>query len=231
MEPQDLKWVRDERGWTQQEAAHRLGVSQPYLSLLEGGRRRVTPRLARRVSRVYGLPPTVLSPADPFQRGASPTERELAEDLANLGYPGFAYLRSRRPKKNPVEVLLAALAKDDLEPRLTEALPWLLLRYEFGKTDYLVQHARLHDLQNRLGFVVNLARRVAERTPRYGHRVPELLRMEQQLQQSRLAKEDTLCWGTLPDVKRRWLADNRPPEAAYWNLLTDWRPETLRYVA
>src|SRR5204862_2965596 len=44
-----------------------------------------------------------------------------------LGYPGFTHLRPRRwALKNPAEVLLAALAQDDLEPRLVEALPWLL---------------------------------------------------------------------------------------------------------
>ena len=230
MKGQQLKSVRERHRWTQQQAAARLGVSQPYLSLLEGGHRRVTPQLARRASRVFGLPPTVLSPADPFQRHTSPTERELAEDLANLGYPGFAYLRSRSPRKNPVEVLLAALAKDDLEPRLTEALPWLLLQYEFTDTGYLVAQARLHNLQNRIGFLVNLARRVAEGVPRHRDRVPALLRLEQELQQSRLAREDTLCWATLPEVKRRWLAHNRPPEAAYWNLLTEWRPDSLRHV-
>jgi transcriptional regulator with XRE-family HTH domain len=230
MKSQDLKSAREQHGWTQQQAAAHLAVSQPYLSLLESGKRTLTPRLMRRVARAYGLPPTVLPPADLLRDKVAPVERELAEDLANLDYPGFAYLRSRRPKKNPMEVLLVALAKDDLEPRLTEALPWLLLRHELVNTEYLVRQARLHNMQNRLGFVVNLARRAAEGAPHYLQRVPALLRLEQELEQSRLAREDTLCWATLPEVKRRWLADNRPHEAAHWNLLTDWRPEDLRYV-
>ncbi|MFQ5724131.1 MAG: helix-turn-helix domain-containing protein [Terriglobia bacterium] len=230
MNGDQLKRIREQRGWTQQEAARRLGVSQPYLSLLERGQRPVTPLLARCASRVFGLPPTALSPADPFAVEVPLSERELAENLANLGYPGFAYMRSRRPKKNPAEVLLAALVKDDLEPRITEGLPWLLLVFPDWNTDWLVRQARQFNLQNRLGFVVNLARRAAERVPRYRHRALELLRLEQQLEPSRLARQDTLCWATLPEVKRRWLAANRPPEAAYWNLLTDWRPEQLRYA-
>jgi hypothetical protein len=52
----------------------------------------------------------------------------LATELASLGYPGFAYLKSRG-KKNPAEVLLSALSSNHLEARLVEALPWILLKY------------------------------------------------------------------------------------------------------
>ena len=45
----------------------------------------------------------------------------LANDLASLGYPGFAYLESNS-KKNPEEVLLSALSSDCLESRAAEAL-------------------------------------------------------------------------------------------------------------
>jgi transcriptional regulator with XRE-family HTH domain len=231
MTSEHLQHARRQRGWSQQQAARRLGVSQPYLSLLERSLRPVTLALARSAARVFALPPTALPLPDSFRTEVLPSDRELAQDLANLGYPGFAYLRSRRPKKNPAEVVLAALAKDDLEPRVTEGLPWLLSTYSDWSTDWLVRQARLHNLQNRLGFVVSLARRVAQKSSRYGHRVASLLQLEQDLQQSRLAKEDTLCWASLPERRRRWLADNRPHEAAYWNLLTNWKPEELRYVA
>jgi len=231
MTAQELKSVRERRGWTQQQAAARLGVSQPYLSLLERGRRPVTPALARRAARVFSLPPTALPAADFQELGTSRPERELAEDLANLGYPLFAHLRSRRRRRNPAELLLTALAKDDLEPRVTEGLPWLLLVYSDWPTDWLVRQARLHNLQNRLGFVVNLARRAAARVPRYRHRVPALLRLEQELEPSRLAGEDTLCDASLGPAHRSWLVENRPLEAVHWNLLTDWRPEMLRHEA
>ena len=231
MTSEHLQHARRQRGWSQQQAARRLGVSQPYLSLLERGRRPVTLALARSAARVFALPPTALLLPDSFRTEVLPSDRELAQDLANLGYPGFAYLRSRRPKKNPAEVVLVALAKDDLEPRVTEGLPWLLSAYSDWNTDWLVRQARLHNLQNRLGFVVSLARRGAQKSARYGHRVASLLQLEQDLQQSRLAREDTLCWASLPEPRRRWLADNRPHEATYWNLLTNWTPEELRYVA
>ncbi len=223
---QDLKQRRRERGWSQKEAAVRLGLSQPYLSMLENGDRPLSPRLARRVGRVYGLP-TALPVFEP-----RPTDNQtLAEALAKLEYPGFAYLRTRRQRKNPAAVLLTALATANLEARVTEALPWLLLRYaDRLDTRWLLEKAQLHTLQNRLGFVVSLACQVAKTTPQYRDRVPALTHLEQNLQKSRLASEDTLCQAHMSDVRRQWLQENRTQEALYWNLLTDWRPEALRYV-
>lgn len=225
-----LELARRRRGWSQKEAARRLGLSQPYLSMLESGKRSLTRPMARKMMRAYQLPPTVLPPREPSDRSYTPDNQALAEDLGKLGYPGFAYLRTHRQTMNPAEVLLTALSKDDLEPRLTEALPWLLLRYGDGlDTRWLLTAARVNNLQNRLGFVASLARRVAEACPQFQHRVHTLRQLEQELYGSRLAQEDTLCQKSLPQRKRQWLAQNRPPEAAYWNLLTDWRPEVLSY--
>lgn len=52
--------------------------------------------------------------------------------------------------------------------------------------------AKLHDLQNRLGFVVALARQVAERNEQ-PEKASALAVVEAQLEPSRLAREDTLC--------------------------------------
>lgn len=228
----DLKLARQRRGWSQKEVARRLGLSQPYLSMLETGKRSLSPQLVSKAMRVFQLPPTFLPPSGFFEGPKLLDSQTLAEELGRLGFPGFAYLRTRRRKKNPAEVLLAALSKDDLEARLTEALPWLLLRYGGDlDTSWLLEQARVSNLQNRLGFVVNLARRVAEVVPQYQHHAHVLRQLEQELEVSRLAREDTLCQTSLPQAKRRWLEENRPPEAKHWNLLADWRPETLRYVA
>jgi transcriptional regulator with XRE-family HTH domain len=232
MNGQLLAMTRQRRGWTQKEAAGRLGVSQPYLAMLETGKRRLTPSLTRKAFRVFRLPASVLPVADRLQGGQLPDNQALAEELCQLGYPGYAYLSTRRPAKNPAEVLLLALAKDDLEARLVEAMPWLLVRYaDTLNTNWLVQQARLHNLQNRLGFVVGLARRAVQDHLQLRARPAFLAALEDQLRQSRLAKEDTLCESSMPEAKRRWLAENRPPEAAFWNLFTDWRPQHLRYVS
>jgi transcriptional regulator with XRE-family HTH domain len=224
----DLKAGRAAKGWSQVRAATRLGVSQPYLAMLENGSRPVTHDLAARAMQVYDLPPTALPPAEGPHQDVD--AGSLAGDLAALGYPGFAHLRPRRWKaKNPGQVLLTALAQDELEARLVEALPWLLLRYGNVEHRWLVREAKLRDLQNRLGFVVSLARRAAAR--RQDERTVERLKdLEAALDRSRLAREESLC-KSLSEAERRWLEANRPDEARHWNLLTDWTPDHLRYVA
>ena len=226
----DLKAGRLAKGLSQVQAATRLGVSQPYLAMLESGRRRLTPRLARRAMRVYGLPPTVLPPSEPLSRRRVDAET-LADDLAGLGYPGFSYLRPRNWKpKNPSDVLLGALAQDDLEARLVEALPWLVVKYWPLNREWLVREAKLRDLQNRLGFVVSLARRLAERAGDQ-RKAQALNELEAELERSRLAREDTLCNASLPEPERRWLVEHRPEEAKHWNVLTNWTGDALRYLA
>jgi transcriptional regulator with XRE-family HTH domain len=224
----ELKQARKRRGWTQGEAALRLGVSQSYLSLLENGKRELGPKLARKAVNVLELSPTVLPLCEHL--ALKVTAQNLAQQLASLGYPGFAYLRASK-KRNPSEVLITALAQDDLESRLTEGLPWLLLRYSNMCGQWLVDQARLRNLSNRLGFVVALAKGVSEKQgDTQSNCYQALLRLEQQLSESRLDKEDTLCQSSLSPMERTWLKETRPPEAEYWHVLTDWRPEHLQYA-
>ena len=42
--------------------------------------------------------------------------------------------------------------------------------------------------------------------------------------------EDTLCHDSMTSAERRWLHDNRTPEARHWNLLTDLNVDHLSYV-
>jgi transcriptional regulator with XRE-family HTH domain len=58
--------------------AERLGVSQPYLAMLENGKRHLTPALARKVVAAYGLPPTEL----PVPAAFTPTEKVEGQRLA-----------------------------------------------------------------------------------------------------------------------------------------------------
>ncbi len=230
MTSRDLKAGRTTKGLKQTQAAARLGVSQPYLAMLESGVRRLTPELARRAMKVYGLSPTVLPHSQLASRPAVNADT-LVNDLAALGYPGFAHLRSSKQKpRNPSDVLLVALAQHDLEARLVEALPWLVLKYWNVDHEWLVREAKQRNLQNRLGFVVHLARRLAERT----HDEPRRLALdalEAELDRSRLVQEDTLCKASLREPERRWLEANRSDEAKHWNLVTDWTANHLRYVS
>lgn len=228
MSANELRSARLEKGLTQAKAAERLGVSQAYVAMLEKGKRPVTRELAQRVMRLYGLPPTAVPPPDSLTERLGPAE--LTKDLAALGYPGFAYLRARRrTPKNPAEVLLTALAQNDLEARLVEALPWLLVHYSTLDRDWLVREARVRNVQNRVGFVVSLALRLAERTGD-DDKVQALRRLEADLERSRLVHEDTLGRALLPEAERRWLRQNQSEDAKHWNVLTDWTADAVRYA-
>jgi hypothetical protein len=133
--------------------------------------------------------------------------------------------------KNPAGVLLAALAQSQLDSRVAEALPWLLLKYPELDCEWLLNQARLSNLTNRLGFVVDLARRVAEKngetdSPRYH----ALTRLSEALRSSRLDVEDTFGRPSLTETERNWFRANRPEEARYWHLLTNWQPDFLQFA-
>jgi transcriptional regulator with XRE-family HTH domain len=219
---------REQKGWTQEVVASRLSVSQPYLSLMEKGLRPVPKKLAHKAATAFGLSATTL-PVETSWESVQPKDANtLATDLASLGYPGFAYLKSKR-KKNPGEVLLSALSAKHLESRVAEALPWLLLKYPDLDWESLVSAAKVRDLQNKLGLVTSVARRVAEK--RGENNKAELLRKQERvLQPSRLFLEDTLCNDSLTQTERRWLETNRPDEAKFWRVLTDLSPEHLSYA-
>jgi transcriptional regulator with XRE-family HTH domain len=230
MKPHDLKAARLRKGWVQVQVAEYLGVTQAYVNMLENGKRRLTPAFSRRVIALYGLSPETLPLSEEFVP-ARTDNQHLAESLAKLGYPGFAYLRPRLQQKNPAEVLLTALAQETLEARVAEALPWVALHYAHSGSRWLVTQARKLNLQNRLGFVVSLALEVAERTADYDkERTQSLLELRSVLDDSRLAREDAFFRPPKTEGERQWLAQNRSTEAAHWNLLTDLRSEHLQYA-
>ena len=228
MRPLELRHMRVAKGWGQTEAAQRLGVSQAYVNMLEKGKRSLTPKLMRKLVQVYGLSPEVLPLSETLDKNADP--QRLAEYLSKLGYPGFAYLRTHLAKKNPAEVLLLALKQDSLEPRVAEALPWVPLNFWQTGSTWLVEQARKLNVQNRLGFVVSLARQVSERARQNDERTQTLRNLEATLDESRLAKEDAFYRPPKTPSEREWLLENRPEEAKHWNLMADLRPEHLQYA-
>jgi transcriptional regulator with XRE-family HTH domain len=231
MQPKTLRDARNRREWTETQAAQRLGMSQSYLAMLESGQRRVTPSLARKFKAVYGLSATALPTPDLFSPRLDVSGEEFASMVSALGYPGFAYMKSRTRERNPAEVLLEALKQDNLEPRVVEALPWLLLHYWDMDQVWLVRQAKLNNLQNRLGFVASLAKQVSKRlTPTNEGRDHALEELGNMLEESRLVREDTFVKRVNADVEREWSRKNRSEEAKHWNLLTNWRPEHLQYA-
>ncbi len=72
-------------------------------------------------------------------------------------------------------------------------------------------------------------RRVAE-----GHsedtRSKELGKLEEMLEESRLAKEGFFYRPPRSERERQWLSKNRTADAAHWNLLADMRSEQVSYA-
>lgn len=222
----NLKDARLRAGLTQHQAASALGVTQAYLSMVEHGHRPVSSSVATRALKSFDLPPTAL-PMEP-ENSLSLNDEELKAELGALGYPGFSYLRGK-PARNPTQLLFYALNQADLDVRVVEALPWVTSTYVDMDWDWLVGHAKQHDRQNRLGFVVTLAAEFAKKTGDSA-RAEKLNRYRELLDPSRLEREDTLCHDSMTKAERKWLANNRSPEAQHWHLLTDLNVDHLAYV-
>lgn len=220
-----LKSARLNANMTQQEAASMLGLTQAYLSMVEKGHRPVTSSLATHATKVFDLPPTAL-PLEP-EGSIFWGEDELKSDLGALGYPGFAYLRGK-PRRNPAQLLFYALNQSDLDARVVEALPWLTCTYTDMDWEWLARNAKLNDRQNRLGFVVALAEELANNAGD-AVRSKKLAEYRVSLDRSRLVREDTLCHDSMTQPERKWLQQNRPSNAGYWNLLTDLDVRHLAY--
>src|SRR5205085_1593423 len=123
----DLREARKKKGWTQQEAARRLGISQEYLSMMERGLRKVPQHRVQALLKKYAIPPLAF-PMRGLKAWAILDADEVASELAGLGYPGFAYMNTKA-NWNPAELLVAALTKDNLDRRVAEGLPWLALHF------------------------------------------------------------------------------------------------------
>jgi transcriptional regulator with XRE-family HTH domain len=218
-----LQDARRIAGLTQLEAARRLGVSQPYLSQIEGGTRALAPALARKVAILYGLSPIAL----PLPDGPGPADSDrLTRDLAVLGYPRFAHVRGGRPR-NPALVLFEALALSEVDPRVLEALPWLIRTYPDLPWNWLLPRVKVADLQNRLGFLVALARETAA-AQSAADTVYKLSEVEALLESSRLVREDLLGFDSMPQAERDYRRTRRSSLAAHWNVLSTLTADQLR---
>ena len=194
---------------------------------MENGKRPVTEELKRKLVKTLDVPPTELPANVKEYKVDTVSDDQLTSDLATLGYEGFSHWKHSRPK-NPADVLLSALNADKRDARLVEALPWVLLQFPDMEWKHLLMTAKAHDLQNRLGFVTDVARRVAE-FRKDKTMADRLAGWEAKLSNSKLEREGTLCNETMTNAERKWLQAKRPEAARQWHLLTDLAPEHLNY--
>jgi hypothetical protein len=121
------------------------------------------------------------------------------------------------------------LAQKSLDGRVSETLPWVAAN-SAELNSWLVENARRFSLQNRLGFVVSLARRSADKL-NVGAKATALDHLQLLLGDSRLAKEDYFYRPPRTESESQWLRRNRTDDAVHWNLLTDMKPEHLQYAS
>jgi transcriptional regulator with XRE-family HTH domain len=204
-----LQHWRRRNNLTQVEAAALLGVSQPYLSLIEKGSRPLTKALQSRMKATDTL------------THQDSTDDRFRKQLSALGYPLFAHVSAARTKPTPDVFLLSVLSQSDVDSRVVEALPWLVRQY-VGQMDlpWLVRQAKLQSLQNRMGFLFQTA----------GLETSELLTAARELERARLLEEATLCWDSMPGATREWVRANRSSLAKHWNVVTTLRPQDSHYV-
>lgn len=206
----DLSTWRRRNRLTQAAAADLLGVSQPYLSLVELGARPFTAALRNRMKQLGGDAKTGV-----------PDARFRAQ-LSRLGYPGFAHVTKTGRKPRPDTLLVTVLSSPDADARVVEALPWVVQTFE-RELDFglIVRESKLRNIQNRVGFLLEVS----------GVRTSGGVLAVRELDRARLLAEDTLCWGSMPDPIRDWMRANRSERAAHWNVVTRLQPEPVREAA
>src|SRR5207245_2482094 len=114
--------------------------------------------------------------------------------------------------------------------RLAQGIPLVLLSYQDVYCSWRVRHAKLQDVQNRLGFLVAVAKDLTADRAESDPAFRQLSAVEQQLEHARLVREDTLCRESMPQAERRWLKVNRSARARHWNLLTGLTADQLSYA-
>src|SRR5262249_33555078 len=126
--------------------------------------------------------------------------------LGALGHPGFSHLKGRA-KASPEALLVCVLSEPDADSRVVEGLRWIVAKYaDEMDFDWVVRQAKLRNLQNRLGFLLQLAN---TQTTTARAAVVEL-------EKARLFQEATLCWDSMPAATREWMLRNRTPLAQHW---------------
>jgi transcriptional regulator with XRE-family HTH domain len=89
-----LKLIRKALGKTQQQLAHDLQVSYPYLLSVETGQRNMSDALARKISWFFGLPGVMQIR---FKRASPMCWDPVKEDVVRFTKEAFERYRSRRP--------------------------------------------------------------------------------------------------------------------------------------
>ena len=221
-----LRTARQSRGWTQARAAARLGVSQPYLAMLEAGQRPLTSAVARQAMRVYGLPPTVLSPGVAPRVRPRRSPRTLRPSVIRASPTSRAGAARRS-----IPARCCSLPSPSPSSRRARLRPCPGCSFATGASTRPGLSARPRCATSRPPWLRREPRARGGRARGHGPRLAALRALEAALERSRLAREDTL--GPRCPLRGRTarLETRRSAAARHWNLLTDWTAEALRHRA
>lgn len=149
-------------------------------------------------------------------------------ELANFGYPGYAYLKSGQPQFAPDDFLLIALSAKNLGTRTAQGLIWVPFKH--FQTDWIAAFstAQERELQNRLGFAIEVAQQRAAMLG-FEEAAGQLSTALQKMEPA--PNETTLCHDGMTKAERNWLRNNRPETAKKWNILSDLLPKHLAHVS
>ena len=98
-------------------------------------------------------------------------------------------------------------------------LPWLVLHHPDMDWPWVLNQARMRNLQNRVGFILSLTRQVAVRLNKT-RAARQLTAVQAAFEEARLAREDTFSTA-LTRAEQAWLRRERSEEARHWNVLTE----------
>jgi hypothetical protein len=134
-----------------------------------------------------------------------------------VGYPGFAYLRNRRPL-NPAEVLLRALRAGDVDARMVEGTTLGAVEVPGSRLGVAPARSKRGRPSEPAG-ISGVGRPTTGRASRRNRSGEELAEQEQTLEGSRLQREGAFR-ESLTDAERRWLREKQPPHATHWNMFS-----------
>lgn len=104
-----VRSLREARGFTQEELAHEMRISRPYMSLIESGRKPITPRLVALAAEVLGVRQAALVRDGYFDRERAEREAEVRR-LTRERDEALAQIRAMRDQLDELRSAYEALS-------------------------------------------------------------------------------------------------------------------------
>lgn len=218
-----LRGLREERGFTQEEVATRLGLSRLSLWAMENGKRSVLAEELYELALFYGRPLEEF-----FVKEAR--EEDVVRSLQDYGYPVLLTKGRKGGRRlDPTTLVLCVLSQFP-DPRFVEGLPVVFFTQTLNY-EWLYREAVRQGLQNRLGLVVEFTLQ-AFRLLGVTKDWKVLEDLAARLEKVKLSREETLRGEVLQGAALSLHRHFQDSLSQKWNLLTHFPLDTLtRWIA